>query len=309
MDYFGLDNCVGFSADNSPRYPQETLEETDEWAIRTTSWGATAKHWKHAGGVPEFLDFKIKDPDSWREAKARMKPDPDRINWERLEQNYVTWRKEGAWISGGLWFGFDVIHSWAVGTERLLVAMVEQPEWVSEMFHHWLDVHIALLDMIWEAGYHFDAVSWPDDMGYKNSQFFSPRMYRELLKPVHRKAVEWAHAKGAKVHLHSCGYVAPFIPDLIEIGIDMLNPLEVKAGMDPVALKAQYGDRLAFQGGINAVLFDQPAELEAEMHRVIPVMKQGGGYWISSDHSVPQSVSLEDFRRFVALAKELGSYQ
>ena len=111
-----------------------------------------------------------------------------------------------------------------------------------------------------------------------------------------------------KTYLHSCGCVAPFIPDFLEAGVDMLNPLEVKAGMDPVALKAQYGDVLCFNGGLNAVLFTEPEKLWEEMRHVIPAMKKNGGYWVSSDHSVPQSVSLETFREFVRLAKELGAY-
>jgi len=307
-DFFGLDKIVGISVDNSPRYPVEVLEETADYRITTTSWGATLKNWKHTGGVPEFLDFTVKDPDAWAEAKARMQPTRDRINWETLKRNYKRWREEGVWIVGHFWFGFDVAHSWTVGTERLLMAMVTQPEWVTDMFNHFLDVDIALFDMIWDAGYHFDEINWPDDMGYKHNQFFSLNMYRELLKPVHKRAADWAHQKGVKVRLHSCGDVNPFIPDLIEIGIDMLNPLEVKAGMDPVALKDQYGDRLGFHGGINAVLYDHPERLWEEMKKVIPVMKENGGYILSSDHSVPQTVSLEDFKRFVDLGKELGSY-
>jgi len=66
-------------------------------------------------------------------------------------------------------------------------------------------------------------------MGYKGTQLFSVDMYRELLKPYHKKAVEWAHSKGIKAHLHSCGDVNPIIPELIEIGVDALNPLEVKS--------------------------------------------------------------------------------
>jgi uroporphyrinogen decarboxylase len=309
VDYFGLDRFVRIGADNSPRYPVRVLEETEEYLVTTSSWGATMRSWKHAGGVPEFLDFTIKDPDSWAKAKERMQPTPDRINWDVLKRNYRRWREEGAWISAGFWFGFDVTHSWAVGTERLLIAMIEQPDWVVDMFNHFLDVDLALFQMVWDAGYHFDEITWPDDMGYKNSQFFSLDMYRELLKPVHKRAADWAHAKGVKVRLHSCGDIRPFIPDLIEVGIDMLNPLEVKAGMDPIQLKREYGDRLAFHGGINAVLYDHPEELWEEMHRVIPVMKENGGYVISSDHSVPQTVSLEVFRTFVNLAKELGSYE
>ena len=178
-----------------------------------------------------------------------------------------------------------------------------------DMFSHLLEVNIALLDMVWDAGYQFDSVFWPDDMGYKHHQFFSVEMYRELLKPFHKRAIDWARAKGVKTRLHSCGDVNPFVPELIGIGLDALNPLEVKAGMDPIALKLKYGKELVLHGGINAVLWDQPELIQAEMERVIPVMKQGGGYIFSSDHSVPSSVSLEDFRRIIALARKLGSYE
>jgi uroporphyrinogen decarboxylase len=212
------------------------------------------------------------------------------------------------WIRADLWFGFDITHSWAVGTERLLCALVEDPEWCMDMFSHFLEVRLALLDMMWDAGYEFDSVFWCDDMGYKNAQFFSVNMYREILKPFHKRAIDWAHAKGVKTHLHSCGDINPFVPELVEIGLDALNPLEVKAGMDPVALKKRFGDKLVFHGGINAVLWDHPDQIKAEMERVVPVMKENGGYIFSSDHSVPSSVSLEDFRTITTLAKKLGRY-
>ncbi len=146
-------------------------------------------------------------------------------------------------------------------------------------------------------------------MGYKHNQFFSLTMYRELLKPVHARAIEWAHARGINAHLHSCGDMRPLVPELVEIGLDALNPLEVKAGMDPLALKAEYGDRLVLHGGINAVLWTKPEKIEAEMRRVVPALKEGGGYIFCSDHSVPSAVSLEDFRRIIELAKELGAYR
>ncbi len=309
VDYFDLDHVAGFGIDNSPRYEPKVIEETDEYIIRTTNWGATLKNWKHAASTPEFLDFTVKDRESWADARARMTPTDDRIPWEHLKAHYAEWRKKGWWIEAHLWFGFDVTHSWTVGTERLLMAMVEDPEWCSDMFNHYLDVQLALLERVWEAGYTFDAVRWPDDMGYKYNQFFSLNTYRELLKPVHKRAIDWAHAYGVKAHLHSCGDINPFVPELIEIGLDALNPLEVKAGMNPVELKAKYGDKLVLHGGINAVLWDDPEAIRAEMERVVPVMKENGGYIFSSDHSVPSSVSLEDFRRITDLAKKLGSYE
>lgn len=308
VDYFDLDKIAHIGVDNSPRYPTRILEETDAYVINTTSWGATLKNWKHIASTPEFLDFTIKDPDSWRKAKARMVPSHDRIPWERLKHDYPIWRKEGYWIEAGLWFGFDVTHSWTVGTERLLMALIDDPEWCVDMFNHFLDVNLALLDAVWDAGYTFDEVSWPDDMGYKLNQFFSVRTYRRLLKPVHKRAVDWAHAKGIKARLHSCGDIRPFIPELVEIGVDALNPLEVKAGVDPIAVKQAYGDRLVLHGGINAVLWDDIEAIQAEMRRVIPIVKAQGGYIFSSDHSVPSAVSLDNFRAIVNLAKTLGSY-
>jgi uroporphyrinogen decarboxylase len=308
VEYFGLDRVAEVMVDNSPRYPEKILEETEEYTIFTTPWGVTLKKWKHRESTPAFLDFTITDRSSWKEARARMQPDPDRVPWDLLEKNYRIWREQGYWVQTNLWFGFDTAHSWAVGTERLLIAMLDDPEWCVDMFNHYLDVNLALLEMALEKGYEFDSAYWWDDMGYKGNQFFSVDTYREMLKPVHRRAIEWAHSRGMKTHLHSCGNVNPFIPELVEIGLDALNPMEVKAGMDPLALKQQYGKDLVLHGGVNAVLWDDPEAVEEEMERVVPVLKQGGGYIFSSDHSVPASVSLEDFRRIVEKARELGAY-
>jgi uroporphyrinogen decarboxylase len=308
VDYFGLDHVASISVDNSPRYESKVLEETEEYRVYTTRWGATQREWRHAASTPEFLDFTIVDPDSWAQAKKRMTPTRDRVNWDRLKEHYPRWREKGHWIEAGLWFGFDVTHAWMVGTERILMALVEKPEWCMDIFSHMLELDLALLDMVWEAGYTFDAVDWPDDMGYKYNQFFSLATYRELLKPFHKRAIDWAHAKGARAHLHSCGNVNPFLPELVEIGLDALNPLEVKAGMDPLQVKRTYGRKLVLHGGVNAVLWTDPEAIKAEMERVVPVLKEGGGYIFSSDHSVPSSVSLEDFRQITALAKKLGSY-
>jgi uroporphyrinogen decarboxylase len=189
------------------------------------------------------------------------------------------------------------------------MAMATDPEWCVDMFNHYLDLNLALLQMVWDAGYTFDGIIWPDDMAYKHAQFFSLKMYRELLKPVQARAIDWAHRKGLYALLHCCGDAQPFIPDFIEIGLDGLNPLEVKAGMDPIAIKRQYGDRLVLQGGINALLYDDIVAVEAQMREIVPVLKQGGGYVCGSDHSVPSSISLQDFGRVIELAKELGGYE
>ena len=265
VDYFGLDKRYLIGVDNSPQYPQRMIEETDEFITKITEWGTTLKRLEDEASTPQFLDFTIVDRESWAEAKARMVPSDDRIPWKMLNENYKRWRDEGYWLQGLLWAGFDVTHSWIVGTERLLFALVEDPEWVADMFNHELTVSLALLDRMWEAGYEIDSVFWFDDMGYKQNQFFSLKMYRQLLKPVHQRAIDWAHAKGIKAHLHSCGDIRPFVPELVDMGLDGLNPLEVKAGMDPIQLKQTFGDDLLLHGGINAVLWTDVDAISEEM--------------------------------------------
>jgi len=308
-EFFGVDRVAGIGADNSPQYPRKTLEETADYRIETTAWGVTTKNWKHAGGVPEFIDFTIVDEDSWRQAKKRMTPSRDRIDWKRLEDNYAAWRKRGMWIEGGFWFGFDITHAGVVGTERLLMALSEKPQWCMDMFNTELDLNIQLFDMVLDEGYKPDVITWPDDLGFKDHQFMSLDMYRNLLKPVMKRAVDWAHSKGMYTRLHSCGNVMPFVPEFVEIGIDALNPMEVKAGMDPIAIKKRFGDRLVLHGGMNAAVWHEFDKFSAEMKRLIPVLKENGGYIFSSDHSIPSAVSLETFRKTVELAKQLGSYE
>lgn len=308
VDYFGLDNVSSISVNNTPRYPETILEENDEYKVHTNAWGITMRNWKKHGGTPEFLDFTIVDGDSWLKAKERMQPSDDRIDWQYLETHYQSWKKRGDFTIQRLFFGFDVTHSWVSGTERCLMATITDPEWLMDIYNTQLELNLVLLDRIWDAGYEFDSIYWCDDMGYKNSQFFSVDTYRTLLKPFHKRAVDWAHAKGMKAELHSCGDINPFIPDLIDIGIDGLNPLEVKAGMKPIELKKTYGDKLLFHGGINAQLYDVPERLKKEMEKIIPVMKESGGYVFSSDHSVPDSVSMKDFQQIINYAKKLGQY-
>ena len=206
------------------------------------------------------------------------------------------------------WFGFDVTHSWTVGTETMLIAMIEEPEWVEDMFDTYLDRSIQHFNMIWDAGYRFDSIFWYDDMGYKNTPFFSNEMYRSLLQKYHKKAVAWAHDHGIYARLHSCGDIMPLLPDIMDTGIDALNPIEIKAGMDVFKIKQDYGDRLVLHGGINAVLWDDKEAIVEAIRQAVPVLKENGGYIFASDHSIPNSVSLENMRSIINTVKEVGKY-
>jgi len=307
-DFFGVDKIEMIRPDISPQYEKKIIEETPDYTIATTEWGVTLKNFKVADSTPEFLDYKVNTPEKWEEAKKRMTVSRDRINWDYLKKNFPLWQSEGRWIEGVFWFGFDVLHSWMAGTETVLVSMLENPEWFSDMVNTYLDRAIAHYDMIWDEGYRFDSIFWYDDMGYKNRTFFSEDLYVELLKPVHKRAIDWAHNHGIKAHLHSCGNVMNFVPHLVEIGLDALNPIEIKAGMDLKGLKAKYGDKLVFHGGTDALLLDKREKVLPYIIDMLPVMKQNGGYIFSSDHSVPNTVSLDNFRAIVDTVKKVGAY-
>ena len=253
-DYFDVDKLGIINIDISPRMPEITLEETDRYYIRTSPWGVTMKHFKEEDSTPEFLDFTITTQEAWDQAKKQMTLEDDRIPWEMLRQNYDKWRAEGRWIRAVFWFGFDVTHSWMMGTENTLIAMMEEPELVEDMFDTYLSRCETLFSRIWDAGYHFDEIFWYDDMGYKGTTFFSPNMYRSMLQPYHKRAVDWAHNRGIYAQLHSCGDVMTLLPDIVATGVDALNPLEVKAGMDAFKIRKEYDDRRVLHGGINAVV-------------------------------------------------------
>jgi len=307
-EFFGWDPLAGIANDNSPRYPVQTLEDTEEYTIHTTAWGATLKSWKSHGGVPEFLDFTIKDRESWADAKARMTPSEDRINWKSLEEQYPAWQASGAWIVGSAWFGYDVFASWHVGYERILIALLDDPEWCRDMFETALDLNLAMLGMAWDRGFRFDAVRWPDDMGYRNGLLFSIDTYRTVVKPAQKRMIDWCHDRGVKAMLHSCGNIMDLIPDLVEIGLDALNPLEQKAGMDVFELKGKWGDKLVLEGGIDARVMTDGEAIEEEIRTKLAVLKENGGYIFHSDHSVPENVSFADYCRIMELARYYGKY-
>ena len=110
------------------------------------------------------------------------------------------------------------------------------------------------------------------------------------------------------VRCHSCGNINTVVPDLVDLGIDLLHPLEVKVGMDPLNIKRVHGDRLASHGGLNAMLWKDLNAITAEIERLVPALMESGGYVFAADHSIPNDVSFENMKAIVELAKKIGTY-
>ena len=138
----------------------------------------------------------------------------------------------------------------------------------------------------------------------------SPQMYQEIVWPAHKKTFDFAHSYDLPVVVHSCGYVEGLVPGLISAGMDCLQAMEVKAGMDLVRLKQNYGDKIAFCGGMDIRVLEtnDPSKVEAELQKKLPIAMAGSGYILHSDHSIPHSVDYQTYRYFVDRGLEIGTY-
>ena len=137
----------------------------------------------------------------------------------------------------------------------------------------------------------------------------SPAMYKELIQPGHKLLFDYCHSKGRKVIVHSCGFVEPLVPGLIEAGMDCLKAMEVKAGMDMPRLASQFGDQIAFYGNVDVreLISNDRSCIDAELDKkVLPVLAQGGSYILSSDHSIPPEVDYDTLCYFFEQSHRLA---
>ena len=129
----------------------------------------------------------------------------------------------------------------------------------------------------------------------------SPAMYEEIVQPGHARLFDYAHSRGCKVSVHSCGFVEPLVPGMVAAGMDCLQAMEVKAGMDILKLADRFGDRISFCGGfdIRTIATNDLPLIDAELNRVIrPLIERGCGYILHSDHSIPPDVEHDTLHYF-----------
>lgn len=306
-DYFQTD-IVRIGGDYTMQFPVRVLEETKFTRTYWDSDGALRRDSRMPDGwTSQWLDYTIKSREDWLKYRHQMAFNPSRIPGTALEI-YRHARMQGKCL---IYSGHACFHpTWAkVGFENELMLMIEQPEWISELYA----VHTQLIIDIYEGmrrlGLEFDATFFGDDLGYVKAPFISPALYRQLVFPYHKRLCDYFAAQGLRTILHSDGNVGPLIPGFLDAGFAALHPLEAKAGLDVRELKPQYGKRLVLFGNIDVrKLSGTKEEVEEEIVSKIPIAKEGGGYIYHSDHSVPHSVSFENYRLAMELLKRYGTY-
>lgn len=198
------------------------------------------------------------------------------------------------------------------GYEQLLLDMAMDPEFVHELFRRLMEFNLAAYtDFLKIAGGHIEAIRVADDLGGTQAPLISPQMYRELLKPYHQ---EWFRLiktlTPAKIVLHSDGAIVPLLPDLIEAGIDALNPVQVFAqGMDSAFLKREFGKQLTFWGGVDTVNVLPKAGRQGvidEVRRRIEDLSEGGGFVLAGVHNLQADVPPENIMIMIETARGFG---
>ncbi len=185
------------------------------------------------------------------------------------------------------------------GMQEFLVDLVAEPELPRRIMTRIADVHVENTHRVLElAGDRIDLVYLYDDVGAQDSLLLSPDTWRTEIRPHHARIVEVAKEHGVPVMYHCDGAIAPLIPELIELGVDVLNPVQPDAaGMDPRRLKAEFGDRLAFHGGVDIVGTlpgGTPVEVAAEVRERVAVLGERGGYVLAGSHHIQADTPIEN---------------
>lgn len=309
-EYWGFEErVVAFrrpapAGDHSQYCHDASLEgaTVDEWGVARR--GGSLYHFTRmahplatAQAPEEITDYPLPD---FRRAEC----------WEHLSGQIATLHDRDLAAHGLL--GQTIFETaWAIRSmEELLTDMAQRPALAEPLLERMTELRIFQAEMLARAD--VDILRLGDDVGAQRGMLMSPRLWRRWLKP--RLAAVIAAARAAKpdvlIWYHSDGDCRPIIPELIEIGVDILNPVQPEC-MDPAQIKALYGDRLAFSGTIGTqttMPFGTPDEVKAEVKLRMSTVGRGGGLLLAPTHVLEPDVPWENILAFIAAVKEFGYY-
>ena len=200
--------------------------------------------------------------------------------------------------------------------ELWITAPYDHPQYVKDFFALQTEIALENLKLFYQAvGDRVSVIAISGtDFGAQNGPFISPQTYREFFKPCHKILNDWVHQNtNWKVFFHSCGSIYDFLDDFIEVGVDIINPVQFSAArMDLKVLKNKYNDKLVFWGAgadpQETLPFGTPEEVEEEAKRSISILGKGGGYVFAAVHNIQSLVPIENILALFNAAKKYGKY-
>jgi len=258
----------------------------ERYVYNQTPWGPMREDTPGAlAGVSSLAELEAFD---W--------PSPDCLDRSRLKEQC------GRYADHALLYGFaDIWQRPALvrGWENMLLDMSESPEWVHFLARKFTDFYLEDYTRAAElTGGRIDLFLVISDLGTQYGPLISPTMFREFVAPYLKELVDHIHSLGARALFHSCGTVRAFIPDLIQLGVDVLDPIQPTGPeMQPEGLKRDFGKQLCFHGGMDMqrlLPHGTPAEVAAEARRYCEVLGAGGGYILGPAHLFQPDVPPEN---------------
>jgi uroporphyrinogen decarboxylase len=243
--------------------------------------------------------------------------DPSRFVGLRDTALKVLEDEQRALIIGNMSAGIFELYMWTRGFLDGYADWAGNQDLAKKMLHKYMDLQLAYWERMFDVmdGIPIDVVQMADDVAGQTGMLISPKSYKNNLKPFHKEMFDYIHSKSnAKVFFHSCGSIRSVIPDLIDAGVDILNPVQVSASnMDSAELKREFGKHVTFWGGgvdtQNA--FDErytPAEVRADVRRRLEDLMPGGGFVFNTVHNIQGNVPPENIMAMWETLQEYGKY-
>jgi uroporphyrinogen decarboxylase len=296
----------------------DVREEDDSWTF-TDEWGIGWRMPKEGG----FYFDMVRHPFDGENVEEREKnycwPDPlAPRRFAGLRERIQAARRKGKLVVlNGPCAGILEVYSWLRGYLRFYLDLAESPRIVERFLDRLLEFKSAFwASALAEFGDSVEVVNEADDLAGQNGLLLSPDTYRRLIKPRHARlfaAIKKA-APRVKIFFHSCGAVRPLIPDLIEAGVDILNPLQLSAkGMNPFELKKEFGRDLVFWGGgvdtQGIFTTGTPREIRDHVRENIEALAPGGGFVLATVHNTQANVPPQNFMAMWETLQEYGIYR
>jgi uroporphyrinogen decarboxylase len=295
-------DCVGIAACAPKSRPTFTAEN----GVITNEWGMK---FKNAGLYNEFCHFPLENAESAKDISNYSFFDPNDESRFDEARKAIEKYSEDFFIVADLECAIFETAWYLVGLEKFLIDLMIETPYVDALLDKIMEINtvtgkklIALgADMIW-AG---------DDFGTQESMIMDPDLWRKYFKPRMKLMFDEFRKTNPtiKIAWHTCGSVLPIIPDLIEIGLDVLNPIQPLAkDMNPDFLKKTYGKDLAFFGGIDVQYLlpkSTPLEIKTEVTRITKILGDGGGYIIAPAHNIQDDTPTENILALFEAVKEI----
>lgn len=271
-----------------PRYVGPEYRQF-EGGVFEDYWGIRSKHLKaDHGSYDMHVETPLWSARSVADMEAHPWPTPDIFDYSVMREQCRRYEGHAVMYEGADLFTRPCILR---NMENVMFDMVERPDMAHYLFDRFTTFYCEDITRALEAtDGGFDVYCEWSDYGTQRALLMSIPMFREFLAPYLKRMIDHCHAAGLKFMAHSCGAIRPLIPDLIELGIDILDPIQVAAeGMDPAGLKRDFGGRLAFHGGVctqRTLPFGTTDEVRAAVLDRVATLGRGGGYILASSHDL-----------------------